>query len=818
MGRRDIRKEARLAKNQRKHQAWMEHQKSQKLKRTNEDVKLKHGKKSKGSYTQIKSEENQSLTELILSEKDEVKLNSVGQNESTSSKTEKRKKDISKRARKTKFEEFLQLDVPKASISAEEDLELERKLAKKLKVKNGKMRGEDDGLNVLFEGVPSVFDSSGEEEEIPNAEEQPAKKKPKKRKSLEQGLEGENGGDLMPKSEETNGADVGLEEVPATVASRKRRKKKLSEQAQDNVVSDTADTVSNPLETHDAEVALVESTARAPALESSVKYVPPHLRSRAGNESEEHSQIRRRVRGLLNRLSESNVESITGEMSTIFLSVGRSVGSKIISEEVLASCSSGPRGNEQYAAVFAAFVAGMACLVGIDFSAKLMASLAQSFENEYLKKDNLSLRNLTLLLSYLCIFGVFSRMWHHDHVSGNCLESPTPTVLDSEDLTGGAYPRTGLEPRIELIYDFLIMLSKRLAEIDVSTILTILQCCGIKIRGDDPTAMKDFILSVQNRVNELKASCGDGPKNINGKRMEFMLETICDIKNNKKRPKEDTVQHTRIKKWLQKLRVEGILIRGLTWSKLLDPDKKGQWWLSRDMAAQTENVVEVARNIDKEVLEAQNMLQLASAMGMNTENRKAIFCIIMTAEDYIDTIEKLLRLDLPAKQDREIIRVLMVCCLHEKHFNKYYTVLASKLCEHDKNHKFTLQYCIWDYFNELESMPLIKSMHLAKFVAEMIACFNLSLGVLKPIDFSNPIVLTNKRIVHFRMLFEYIFECPDNLVSKIFDRIAVNPDLEILRDGIMLFIKEHVVRTNKELASKFKIAKKALKYVQPVLM
>lgn len=35
--------------------------------------------------------------------------------------------------------------------------------------------------------------------------------------------------------------------------------------------------------------------------------------------------------------------------------------------------------------------------------------------------------------------------------------------------------------------------------------------------------------------------------------MEFMLETILDIKNNKKRPREDTVQHTRIKKWLQKV-------------------------------------------------------------------------------------------------------------------------------------------------------------------------------------------------------------------------------------------------------------------------
>lgn len=35
---------------------------------------------------------------------------------------------------------------------------------------------------------------------------------------------------------------------------------------------------------------------------------------------------------------------------------------------------------DRYAAVFAAFVAGMASLVGIDFGAKLLASLAKKFE------------------------------------------------------------------------------------------------------------------------------------------------------------------------------------------------------------------------------------------------------------------------------------------------------------------------------------------------------------------------------------------------------------------------------------------------------
>ncbi|KAK9984378.1 hypothetical protein SO802_033903 [Lithocarpus litseifolius] len=62
----------------------------------------------------------------------------------------------------------------------------------------------------------------------------------------------------------------------------------------------------------------------------------------------------------------------------------------------------------KYAAVFGAFVAGMACLFGNEFSAKLMASLAKCFEDEYHKEDNLSLPNITLLLSYLYIFGVCS--------------------------------------------------------------------------------------------------------------------------------------------------------------------------------------------------------------------------------------------------------------------------------------------------------------------------------------------------------------------------------------------------------------------------
>lgn len=108
-------------------------------------------------------------------------------------------------------------------------------------------------------------------------------------------------------------------------------------------------------------------------------------------------------------------------------------------------------------------------------------------------------------------------------------------------------------------------------------------------------------------------------------------------------------------------------------------------------------------------------------------------------------------------------------------------------------------------------------MHLAKFVAEMVASFTLSLAVLKTVDLADIKQLTAKRTIHFRMLFEAIFEYPDNLIWNIFTRVAVTPELESLRDGIEFFIK-YIVESNKSLGAKFKLARKALNNAEGVLM
>ena len=193
------------------------------------------------------------------------------------------KEDLKLRSRtkaKTKFEEYLDMEMGMQNhrLSAEEDLELERKLAQKLKVKSGKLRGVEDGMNVLFEGLPSIVDSPGEDE-LPFSEEfavgrSKKNKKEKKRKILEQSQESE-----------IEKASVGDGEVEETSKkSKKRKKKKMSGQHQ--VTAD--DGVESPCAAR-IEVQKLPVTPQ--------KYIAPNLRLHKGIEPEDHTQLRRRVRG-----------------------------------------------------------------------------------------------------------------------------------------------------------------------------------------------------------------------------------------------------------------------------------------------------------------------------------------------------------------------------------------------------------------------------------------------------------------------------------------------------------------------------------------
>lgn len=56
-------------------------------------------------------------------------------------------------------------------------------------------------------------------------------------------------------------------------------------------------------------------------------------------------------------------------------------------------------------------------------------------------------------------------------------------------------------------------------------------------------------------------------------------------------------------------------------------------------------------------------------------------------QDYLDAFEKLVHLGLKSQQDREIIHVIINCCLREKQFNPYYCHLSQKFCDFDRKYQ-----------------------------------------------------------------------------------------------------------------------------------
>jgi len=215
-------------------------------------------------------------------------------------------KDLNRPRKKTNFEEFLEMDTPTV-ISGDQDAELERRLAKKLKIKKGKLRGMDDGLNDLFEGLPSVLDSMG-------SELGDSRKKRKKKRSEEK-QDHEDVDELANEDlehEESEFSDEESEEEPVGKRDRKRHKKKkksVDEELESDLMNITDDGESETVNYHDSPSSLekVDTPLHERKPESSSKYVAPHLRSQAKSESEELTKMRTRIKGIANKSYLSSV-------------------------------------------------------------------------------------------------------------------------------------------------------------------------------------------------------------------------------------------------------------------------------------------------------------------------------------------------------------------------------------------------------------------------------------------------------------------------------------------------------------------------------
>ena len=97
----------------------------------------------------------------------------------------------------------------------------------------------------------------------------------------------------------------------------------------------------------------------------------------------------------------------------------------------------------------------------------------------------------------------------------------------------------------------------------------------------------------------------------------------------------------------------------------------------------------------------QAILALAKKYRMNTQIQRSIMVEIMNSNDYIDAFERLMRLGLKGKQEREIVYVILICVENEASYNPFYAALSHRLCTSIHHFKLTFQFAYWDRFKTI---------------------------------------------------------------------------------------------------------------------
>ncbi|PSK56905.1 hypothetical protein B9Z65_6529 [Elsinoe australis] len=432
-----------------------------------------------------------------------------------------------------------------------------------------------------------------------------------------------------------------------------------------------------------------ENPYRAPVTDNEptvAKYIPPSLRKAATTQDESVVRLHRKIQGLVNRLSESNMLSILSSVEALYQDNARGHVTEGLINTLISLVADSDSLSDTFIILHGAFIAGLYRLIGIDFGAQLLERIIHSLDSSSAADTTSSKKeaNLVTLLSTLYSFSII-----------------TSTI----------------------IYDLIRHYISTLSESHTELLLRIIRTCGPQLRSDDPTSLKDVVSLIQTRTS----SAAGPPPSV---RQQFMLETITDLKNNRLKSgfgasASRAEMLTRMKKMLGTVKGRASA-RGsaeplrVTLRDIREVEKKGKWWLvgaswrdpgkvgdeeeeGGDEEGKGDVMMGIVEKREREKGDdaAAEMLALARRLGMNTDVRRGLFVAIMAAADFRDAVTRVNKLGLKKSQLGEVPRVLVRCVMAEGGWNPYYALVAKELCGARREVRMGFQFEMWDCFKKM---------------------------------------------------------------------------------------------------------------------
>lgn len=391
------------------------------------------------------------------------------------------------------------------------------------------------------------------------------------------------------------------------------------------------------------------------------KYVPPSLRKQSQSSSEVETQLRRRVQGLINRLTNDNMVGITKDFLALYNNNPRQIVTSTLVDTVMALVCSPERRPDSFFTMVAGFIAAIHRAAGLAASAYFLQQMVEVFNQHYEaasgdQSDSTSKHLITLL----------AEVYNMQVVGSN------------------------------LIFDFVRLFVEPLSELNTELLLKIIQLCGPSLRREDPHALRDIVNSIK-------------PGSLKGAsvRTSFMMDEMRKLQSNKtkaiSRNKDIVEQRSQIKKRIgtldgsrdvQPLRIGLKDIQGA--------DQAGKWWLvgaswagkqadanadgkdgsnkKQKPEVSDDDDIHADNDDDDDDLGVPDLWELSKQQGFNTEVRQRIFVALHAATDYENADLLIRNLRLNKHQRKEIPEVIVRSGERQQAYNHFYTLVAGRFC------------------------------------------------------------------------------------------------------------------------------------------
>ncbi|KAG4305522.1 hypothetical protein PORY_001078 [Pneumocystis oryctolagi] len=512
------------------------------------------------------------------------------------------------------------------------------------------------------------------------------------------------------------------------------------------------------------------------------------------NDTESSLCLKKKIKRLLNKLTESNILSILNEIEDIYNSNSRYSVNLELTTLLLTHMISQEMLKDSYLILYSGFVSALYRIIGSDFGAFFLQRLVKTF-SEYYLKEKLKKNTSDDVVPY----------------NKECINS---LIVLSELYNFQVISCT-------LIYDLIRLFLNEISDLNTELLLKIILNSGSQLRHDDPSSLKDIVTIMHQKISETNITLNS--------RTKFMIESINNLKNNKVKTvfynnkiQEDIL---RMKKFLGTL-------SNRNFSRNTEPlkislhdieymDKNNKWWHVGISSKKEEKSMAPLPLNDSYEEKKKDLLTLAQSQRMNTDIRRSIFVTIMSGEvDFADAFEKLLKLGLKKTQKFEIPRVLLHCCGNERNYNPYYTYIALRFCTKIHSMRTAFKFCLWDLFRSMgekdieiigninnddsQDIPLRRIVNLGKLYASLVANDGLDLTIFKKLNFR---YLQSKTKTFMEIFFsKLILETQKEYnsrniapIQKIFGKLSLYPPLaQDIKFFLIKYLKNNEIFDLKE--------------------